>query len=213
VAKGGTLVIDLNSGADNGAAIPSVAEMISDSVATPEGNSGGTSLDDLHLEFSDARKPPTETVPPKEGAPNAPRRGRPVSGAPKERAIPKRKAEIVSELESVRAELAAERARHDTGSIQQLATSIEMASHLCFGFAAQMRGPHWAINQEEAKSIGDSGAVALAPYADKIATQLPWMVFCATIAKVAYSRVLIDHTLAERLNVQYVNGELNVKAP
>lgn len=218
MAKSDTLVIDLNSGADTGAAVPSIAQMIGESVAKPESNSGTTSLDDLHIEFSGPKKNARgEVIDPylgesqEENARHNPlgarKRGRPsnasrgiAADSPKPQA--KRKAELIGEVEQLRAELAAERARHDSGAVAQLATSIEMASHLCFGFAAEARGAHWAITEPEAKSIGKTGAVALAPYAEKMSAQLPWVVFAASIMKVVYTRVQIDRAMVAKLNAE-----------
>jgi hypothetical protein len=195
-----------NSGASEvtGAVAPSVTDMIFASVAAPESNGERTTLDDLHLSFESEPAAPglnADTLvldePRKRGRPRSSTTAAPAKPAPA-----KKKAELAEEVARLESELQAERARRNDGHLTELAQSIEMASYLLFGMAAEARGPHWAMPEPEAKQLGQAGAVALAPYADKMAKQLPWAVFIGVFAKAIYSRVQIDKALVAQLRAQ-----------
>lgn len=192
-----TIQID-NGGASNSAVVPSVNEMIAASVSEPE-RGGATTLDDLHIkivgEQRDVGADIQITEPGKRRAPGRPRNAE----TPAEKTPAKRKAELVSDVARLESELAAERARHDAGSLSELSKSIELASYLLFGIVAETRGPHWAMPEAEAKQIGEAGSVAFAPYAAQMAQKLPWAVFVGVLGKAVYTRVQIDKQLVGRL--------------
>ncbi len=185
------------SGDDAASAVPSVDAMISEAVSSSNGAHGNaTALDDLQIRLVGDGVPNGNDTVRIEDQPR--RRGRPRGSAPTEpRPAARKKAELQSDLEKAQSELAAERARNDQSKIAELAKSIELASYLIFGVAAQSRGPHWGITKPEAEDIGKTGAVALAPYATQLTQHLPWAVFAGTIGKVIYSRVQKDRELLE----------------
>lgn len=190
-----------NNGAEVGAVVPSITDMISASVGT--GNSEPTTLDDFAIRIDGLDTTPAGAAP----APSsdAPRRGR---GRPRKdgsSAAPamtttaiaaptkaRKKSELAAELERVQSELAAERARRDENKIAELTKLVEMASYMGFGMAAAKRGPHWALTPEEAAQIGSSGAVVLAPYADMASKYMPGATFAAVLGHAIWTRVQID---------------------
>lgn len=129
------------------------------------------------------------------------KRGRPAGGGVRQsdsgKPSRKSKAEIETELARVTAELATERARSDSAAVSELAQQVEMMCFLAFGAIAQKRGAHWGMSKEEAKNIGSTGALALAPHAEHIRKYSPWSMFAACVGGAVYSRIQEDKRLIE----------------
>jgi hypothetical protein len=195
-----------SNGADPGAVVPSISDMISASVGTPE--SGPTTLDDFAVriegldggESGGAAQAPALVL----GEPAKRGRGRPRKDgtSPQPGTAPKttRKAELAAELERVTAELEAERARNDGEKIAELSKLVTMAATMGFGAAAAQRGPHWALKPSEAQAIGETGAVVLAPYADKAQKHMPWLMFATVLGNALWQRFEIDGQMVAQLN-------------
>lgn len=180
---------------------PSLDEMIDAASVEPAGRDSATALDDLELKISGQRvaSPPDASDTHTASASEAPRRGRPKGSR---NTGTRRKAEIIAELESVRGELETLRARANGSSLADLAASIELASFLAFGAVAEVRGPHWAITEPDAKALGRSWSVALAPHAEQLARNLPWCVAIGELGKIVYSRVREDRRLVALYGVR-----------
>lgn len=175
----------------------SIDDMVNASTASGTRHDGETSLDDYSIKITGVNasaEPDDDEIVIEETAPR--RRGRPAGSTTKKEPA-KRKSEVVADNERLQAELAALRSRTDTDKISELAKSIEMATYLAFGWAGEIRGPHWGIQESEAKDIGASGAVAMAPHADWINEKLPWFVFAGTLGKALFDRVKEDRRLVK----------------
>lgn len=202
----GDNVADSDTSGDSASVVPSVDEMISESVASANGkHSDDTELQALDFQLVGGDNDTPETAQSATASEPPRRRGRPRkdgSTVISERIPSKKKAEIAAELEQTKAALAAEQARNDTNKIGELARSIEFAAILGFGMAANVRGPHWKVTPEEAKALGSTGANAFAPYAKQMTTHLPWMVFAGQLGAILYKRIEHDKQLIRQFGIK-----------
>jgi hypothetical protein len=191
---------------------PSVASLIAAS-AGPVENTGATAMDDLRDDLAAADRAALEpdTSPAKKPrhrrkkstmerlrrshqkkVPNAPADGSSAIAQPGVSGNPPKKAELAAMLEQTQGELAAARARTDPDRIGELSTTLEMLAVVGFGFIAESRGAHWALSAAESKRIGETGAVALAPYASQLNDHLPWLAAVTALGAAIVSRVQLD---------------------
>lgn len=198
---------DSNVTGDNaGDVVPSVDDMITGAISEGGTHNGKHSLDTLHFHIEGME--PQQPQPVREQTPqitygDTPRkRGRPrgsVNAPAEPRPATRKKAELATELESVKSELAAERARNAAGRVDSLAQTMELCFVLAFGAVAESRGPHWKMEGTEAKACGKSGAHALAPYLEEHAQHAPWLLFAATLGGCIGKRVMIDRSNVKKL--------------
>lgn len=174
--------------------VPSIDDMISGATdGAPSEHE--TAMEEMHVIFSGADDDETETPVVVTGKRAYTKRG---TATDKPRA--KKKAEIQEENDALRAKVASLEARTDVDKIKTLAAGVSMASILGFGWTAQRRGMHWALNEQEAKELGETTAQALAPYADTINESLPAGMAVMTWVKVLSDRVAIDRERVRQLN-------------
>lgn len=200
------------SGGNTPAVVPALDEMINASFNGGTSGEKPTSLDKLTITFSK----PADSVAGDDDDDDVPAASV-VIGEPRKRGRPKgstnaatgvatqrvqKKADLAKALEDAQKELADLRARNDEKKVAELAANLKLASYFGFHFAAETRGSHWEITEDEANEIGDSGAVALAPWADKIAKHLPWGVFAMSLAKALKKRTDIDRKTVARLKAE-----------
>lgn len=204
------------AGDSAGERVPSIGALIAGSSGPVENARGITALDDLRADVQDREREdalidssPAATPPRrkhrKKGTTTRPRDARRrarergelapdsapnVAGSIAPAYV--KKAEIAAQLETAQSELAALRARSAPDRLAELGRSLEMLAIVGYGIVAETRGPHWALTPDEAHRIGESSAVALAPYAETLNQNLPWLAAVTTLAAVTFKRVQID---------------------
>jgi hypothetical protein len=211
-------------GTEAGGAAPSIAELIAGS-SGPVENDGATSLDDLRDELREPIAGEQLTLPVvhrrrqhgrtgrKRGRPRKEIPTPPADPAPPSEPAPEllgnskvTKAELAQQLaiaesrvQELDAQLLMERARTDVEKVNDLDNLVQMAAIFAYGQIAEVRGPHWALDEAGAEKIGHPTAKALAPYAARLNVAIPWVAAVLAIADVTWARVKIDKQLVRSL--------------
>lgn len=81
--------------------------------------------------------------------------------------------------------------------VQALGKALAMGFTMAGRLVAHKRGPHWLVSQEEAGTMGDAWAVALAPYMGIMAKYTPLLTALVVTVGVVGPRLETDATLAE----------------
>lgn len=111
-----------------------------------------------------------------------------------------RKADLLKELDKVKSELSALKARSDTQAISELGAVVSMGVVVMGDFVAASRGSHWTIPKSEADPLGNAWAVVVAPYADRLAKYLPTAIALALSWRTLQPRLAEDRRIADAKN-------------
>jgi len=71
---------------------------------------------------------------------------------------------------------------------------------------ARVRGPHWAVEEDEARAVAQAWTQALAPYLDRVGRAMPWLAAIVITAGVVLPRIAQDRALAETPTLTVVPG-------
>lgn len=163
---------------------PNVENMISDSVSSVPRSREENALDDLQIQISGGYDDDDDTPPhkpidivfsgPVQGEPER-RRGRPKGTGTRATTV-RKKAEIVTENEQLKARIAELSSTDDPQSRQNIATMAQLLAITLYGVLAELRDmPHYALKEEEAKEFGTA-----------LSTSMPAQHIAAIDSKVPY---------------------------
>lgn len=119
----------------------------------------------------------------------------------------KRKADLERELDDLRREHDALKARHNDDAINGLSATIAVGIQVTGDFVAASRGSHWKFSSDETKPMGDAWAVVVAPYAEKLQKYLPLVIALGLTWKSLKPRLDIDREIADARNNADVTTE------
>lgn len=94
----------------------------------------------------------------------------------------KKKADLQKDVDALQKKLDALESRNNKDAVERLANMLELGAKVAFGWAVDFRGERWKQSPGNLKDFGESGALALAPYADKLSEDAPWFIFAMCVA-------------------------------
>lgn len=132
---------------------------------------------------------PVETLP-------GPQAAEPEPATPAKRKRNRRtKAQLAAEKEAA-AKAAAESGGVSPEDVARCEAALAATFEILSKVVAKRRGPHWAVESEEAATLGKVWTTALAPYLPRIGAAVPWAAAAAVTWSMVQPRMARDAELA-----------------